>query len=78
MKAEEMFKDCGWEKQEDRLAYWKDDECIAFLQTFRTIHFFVAKEDGKIFTDYICAIGAHELLAIVKQCIELGWMGETE
>lgn len=58
-KAEKMFADAGWEKQKDRLAYWKTNIyysakngkeiketkncCISFL-SMRLIHFYCINE----------------------------------
>ena len=82
MKAEEMFKDCGWEKQEERLAYWKTDHngrwCISFLLSFGEFHcYLVPKKESNI--QYEASFNMRELLAINQQCVELGWLvRETE
>lgn len=60
-KAEKMFVDAGWIKQESRVAYWKTNDyystedgieiketkncCISFLEGMGLIHFYCINED---------------------------------
>ena len=83
-KAEKMFADAGWERQELRLAYWKHkkfidgkekDYCIAFLEGMHQVHLYcVGGEEVGHFMEYINSLDMETLLAINQQCVELGWL----
>ena len=84
MTAREMFEENGWEAQEGRLAYWKEDShkirwCISFLQSFWEIHFYAVNDDEEKWSvQYVGALTPNDICAIVQQCYELGWIEEIE
>ena len=88
MKAQQMFEKLGWEKQKERLAYWKTreyiggkkmDYCIAFSIIIRQVHLYCVNNYGtkELYhdLDYINSLDMNELLSVVQQCVELGWLG---
>ena len=83
MTAREMFEENGWEAQEGRLAYWKEDShksrwCISFLQSVGEVHFYVVNDDEELWSvQYVGSLTPSDICAIVQQCYELGWFGYT-
>lgn len=82
MTAREMFEENGWEAQEERLAYWKEDShkrkwCISFLRGMHKIHFYGVDDEERWSVQYVGVLTPDDICAIMLQCYELGWYGYT-
>lgn len=76
MKAQEMFEELGYEKQQEK------DRRIRYVKSFETCACFIEFSIYGTFTSYLdddtpLPINTEELKAIVQQCKELGCFSES-